>query len=408
MNAIEVPTPKQPNRPTGVSWFPYHAGFSPAFVTGTLTAIAPETGAVVADPWNGAGTTTWAAAKEGYRTTGFDRNPVMVEVARGRMMPACRAIKVKSIAQSVATAALSPELDSEDPLRVWFGPLTAGAFRRAVQTAKAEPDRLIRGFLLTALMRTAGALTRKFRAANPTWVKRPIGRRVSLAADGVASRFLAKVGQQLARPAAEWLGCDDYPTQIHEADAAAIPLAACSVDLVVTSPPYCTRVDYAQSTIVELAVLGVGGPAASELRAKLTGTTSIRPILTEPGEEIGVTGQQLLAAIRSHSSKSSANYYWKTYVQYFADLAAAVRDTNRYLKPGGSAVYVVQDSWYKELHVNLARILTEIAIRFGWQLCARKDFAVRRTLCSVNTRSRRYREEDACHETVLWFKISGR
>jgi hypothetical protein len=41
-------------------------------------------------------------------------------------------------------------------------------------------------------------------------------------------------------------------------DCWSLPLDAESVDLVITSPPHCARIDYAVKTKFELAVMGVG------------------------------------------------------------------------------------------------------------------------------------------------------
>ena len=53
----------------------------------------------------------------------------------------------------------------------------------------------------------------------------------------------------------------EYPGSIKEAtltvcNSESLEIEENSVDLVLTSPPYCTRIDYAVATSVELALLG--------------------------------------------------------------------------------------------------------------------------------------------------------
>ena len=55
-----------------------------------------------------------------------------------------------------------------------------------------------------------------------------------------------------------------------------LPLAEASVDIVLASPPYCTRIDYAVATSVELSLLGfVRDAGFRDLRRGLIGTTTV-------------------------------------------------------------------------------------------------------------------------------------
>src|SRR5579862_9425972 len=67
-------------------WYPYYAGFSPVFARGFFESLRLDPGSRVMDPWNGSGTTVEAAAHAGLEANGFDINPVMVVVARARML----------------------------------------------------------------------------------------------------------------------------------------------------------------------------------------------------------------------------------------------------------------------------------------------------------------------------------
>ena len=69
----------------------------------------------------------------------------------------------------------------------------------------------------------------------------------------------------------------------------------------------------------------------------------------------------VLAAVEAHASKSSRNYYIKTLEQYFSDLISSLTEINRVVKPGARVVLVVQDSHYKDVHVDLPAVVTEMA-----------------------------------------------
>lgn len=82
-----------------------------------------------------------------------------------------------------------------------------------------------------------------------------------------------------------------------------------SVDAVVTSPPYCTRIDYAVLTGPELAVLTVGdGDKMRTLRADTIGTTSVASTIPAVSEHWGDYVGCTVKAISEHNSKASKSY----------------------------------------------------------------------------------------------------
>jgi DNA modification methylase len=70
-------------------WYRYYAGYSSDFVTYALENVVPRATSVL-DPWNGTGTTSVLAATRRLRTLGYDINPAMVLVAKGRMLHSSR------------------------------------------------------------------------------------------------------------------------------------------------------------------------------------------------------------------------------------------------------------------------------------------------------------------------------
>ncbi len=53
------------------------------------------------------------------------------------------------------------------------------------------------------------------------------------------------------------------------------------------------------------------------------------------------------------------------HIQYFRDAELIVSEILRALKRGGVAILVVQDSWYKNIHIPLSTIYSEMAVRLG-------------------------------------------
>ncbi|MEV5786952.1 hypothetical protein AB0L42_39085 [Streptomyces sp. NPDC052287] len=190
------------------------------------------------------------------------------------------------------------------------------------------------------------------------------------------------------------------PISLVDGDSARLPLADASVDVVLTSPPYLTRIDYAVAYTRELAILGIDISADRTLRAELMGTTLIRAGDALDSRSLGNTGSTLLKQIAQHDSKASSGYYLKQARQYLDDLTAGFDELSRVCKQEATIHLVVQDSFYKDVHVPLADICVEESVARGWTLKHQEQFEVRRSLTSLNTAARVYKKGDV-EESVI-------
>jgi hypothetical protein len=183
-----------------------------------------------------------------------------------------------------------------------------------------------------------------------------------------------------------------------------LPIRRGTIDFVLSSPPYCTRIDYGVATSPELAVLGFQVDThLRDLRARLIGTPTIHAYTPEPNALWGNTCLALLERIGNHSSKAAKAYYYKTYVQYFAAMARSFSEVSRCLKRQAQCVLVVQDSYFKDTHIDLATIFAEMALSASLELRRQVNFPISRTFGSINSRSRSYRDASTATESVLCF-----
>lgn len=404
--ALANPKPAKSGSTGRSCWYRFYAMFSEQFAEEVLQAASLPAGAVILDPWLGVGTTTAVAARAGYHAVGVDVNPVMVSVATGRCIDKMTATAlVETIARASRTLKYAP-LPKDDPLLAWFGKSAAASLRawdriiRDLHPGESHPVRA--GFLHTVLFEAAWKLAAPYRAKNPTWVKQPSAdNRTDCPAQEITNTVLSFARKK----AAECLVGEAKSPRIQLGTSTRLDgLPAKHADFVLTSPPYCTRIDYAVSTRIELAVLGYDNAAVGALRDATMGTSTIRGGEVKPNEAWGRGCNDLLATILNHPSKSSANYYYKTFVQYFADLHASLGEIGRCVKPGAGVVIVVQDSHYKGTLVDLAGIVAEMAVGMGWEEVRRDDYGVSQTMRRVNTRSRRYRDDATSVESVLWYR----
>ncbi|MFE4671565.1 DNA methyltransferase [Streptomyces sp. NPDC056723] len=390
-------SPKRPSEDTSglADVFPYYAGFAYDWARSLVAAQQLPAGAVVLDPWNGSGTTTLAAQHEGLNAIGIDRNPVANIVARLRIASFERHPSLtssKGIPQGVSSA-------EGDPLAAWFDQKSIPRIRDWANHLPFLPP-VESSLSYVALFRTVRALTEDFEGSNPTWVKR------AKSEDELVSISASDFDSAVEREQ-EFLACRIYespevtrgPVQLATANSNALPLPAESIDLVLTSPPYLTRIDYAVAYTRELALLGVDISKDRSLRSALMGTTLIRgdaPI----DFDMGSIAKLLISDVSSHASKASGGYYRKQAVQYLRDLLQGLDEVTRVTKPGGLLHLVVQDSYYKDVPVRLADICIEEAVLRGWSLVDSDPYPVRRTLTSLNKAARKYKKSEVV-ETVV-------
>jgi len=194
----------------------------------------------------------------------------------------------------------------------------------------------------------------------------------------------------LAEPAVE----GGASPSISTGDARALSIDTASVDVVVSSPPYCTRIDYAVKTRLELDILGsfVERSFAS-FRKDLMGTTSLRErarVQNKPALPDDI--QHVLRQVESHDSHRAAEYYYPGLLQYFSDAQSSIGEIARVLKPRGVAFLVVQNSFFKEVPIPLPEMYISLGEQAGLSgtVVSRVPIEPHRNKASVNRAVRGY------------------
>lgn len=425
-NKLKITSPKRDKRSqTGwESFFPYYAGYPEGFVKDLLQSAKLSLDSTILDPWNGSGTSTFVASRLGHRAVGLDINPVMVVIARARMLPQSEAGSLLPLALTLTAQRCRPKVGTpDDPLGEWFAPATATAIRQievAIRESTvgdvtpldggANVGRIsgLTATLYLGLFAACRSLSRMLRSTNPTWMRRPKSEalKTNVSSADVVSAFIDNVSAMAAELAASQQAAVPTPRwTIDVADSTTAKLTPDSVDFVVTSPPYCTRIDYTAATSIELAILA---PLLLEDRAELSRNMigSIRvPVKTiSQSAEWGGICNGFLDRVRTHPSKASATYYYRTHLDYFEKLNKSLGRISSALRPGGIACMVVQDSYYKNIHNDLPSIVAEMCCHHSLKLGRREDFRLSRSMVRVNRHTRIYGRPSEPTEAVLCFE----
>jgi hypothetical protein len=416
----EIRSPKTAN--CSAPWYGYYAGYSSDFATDVIKALVPSAGDIlVFDPWNGAGTTTFTAARLGLRAAGSDLNPALTVVAHGRHLSSAERPSLTPLARDILRHAESIDASfsrgyhfEADPFSSWFHQT---ACRRLRAIAKAIAHLLVNdtdasevsvdnlshlaAFFYVALFQTTRDLAEPFRTTNPTWVTvaRSHEERLSVRRPTIDTLFLNNVemfGRRLSLSEAGSRRVRLFSQSAQEARLADSP------DVILTSPPYATRIDYVKATLPELAVLGLRTNDLVALRRAMLGTPLTNaPKETENDPAWGASAAALLSQIRNHPSKASGTYYWRYFRQYVDGVSRSLAHIAGLLADGGYLALVVQDSHYKNTHVDLATIATEMALNHGLSSVAQIDFPVRQNMATINPQGRKYRDRTTATESLV-------
>lgn len=390
--------------------YDYYAGYSQSFVQALLEHLPLSPRSVVLDPWNGSGTTTAVAARLGYQSIGIDLNPVMNVVARCRLDDGSGSSAItlwEKICKRVRTAPRR-SLAPSDPLNDWFSPGTAATLRsiaanlytHTTRPSDASSTSTAVDRVLLACFVSIQELLSSLKTSNPTWIRRPRNDEQKVT---VSTALLLQAIRAHVEAICQMDSCPPgKKAKFLTVNSSAIPLEDESIDVVLTSPPYCTRIDYAVATAGELAFLGLETSTAYRtLRQNLIGTTTVYGGGAYIRESFGPTCDFFLSELKSHASKASSTYYLKNHLAYFNGIKASIVEISRLLKKEGIAIFVVQDSWYKNLHNDLPKIFEEMAASAGLRLFQREDFAMSQSMSHLNGSRRKFSIKKLPTETVL-------
>lgn len=201
---------------------------------------------------------------------------------------------------------------------------------------------------------------------NVTWLKQGGLQRVTSLAEPFARSLVA--WRRYAADAAEMITGSGTLETRRDDISVTTSYRQGTADLVITSPPYANRLDYARLWAPEVevlcALLGIQSPGES---SSFIGSNVIRNRV-EGGisSDLPESVQEALAAIREDRiSKASESYYFPFFRNYAVDIMAAMRNTASLLRVGGRMVVFVRDTVRKDIVFPTAALIAETLEKVG-------------------------------------------
>jgi tRNA G10 N-methylase Trm11 len=156
-------------------------------------------------------------------------------------------------------------------------------------------------------------------------------------------------------------------------------IPACSIDAVITSPPYPNEKDYTRTTRLESVLLGFI-KTKEELRAlkKTLVRSNTRGVYKEDNDDEWVLNHPEIQKIADEIEKRRIalekdsgfeKLYGRVTKLYFGGMARHLADLRKLLRPGAQLAYVVGDqASYLRVKIRTGELLAEIAMALGYEL----------------------------------------
>jgi hypothetical protein len=324
---------------------------------------------------------------------------------------------------SLSPAAIAAENVDGDGLEAFFAPPSVALIRNVMKSIpfqahdptnrdvvvtmairpSAWPINPAYAFCMAVLFVSLRELSGFKKASNPTWTHATRAQ-VSFSGDDLVTTLRRRASEMLANVDEFYANASQAkPTHSITGDVKSLPLQTESIDRFITSPPYLTRIDYAVSTSPELALL-----SDTSLLHRVRHATMGAPVITKQAKaqnpNWGALCNDILNSIAGHETKAASSYYWKNIVTYFMDLELALDEIFRSLKGGGSGLFVVQGSYFKEIEIPLGDIYVQMAQAKGFKANIAFREPVKNHMAHVNTKSSRYKTGKVYYEDAVYVK----
>ncbi len=363
----------------------YAAKFPPQLVKYGLEKYS-KTGDLVLDPMVGSGTTLVEAKIHERNSIGFDIDPLACLISRTKSKFISERVidkaylavmhktnkdilllqkKVKNLA--LIRRSTSPEFPNID---YWF---TKGVQEKlsllAFHINNTKMNNKVRDFLWVAF---SGIILAKASVANARDIIHSRHHFLKHNDDpDVLKKFEKRILKMRTQMREFGQLCIESKAQVKvkKGDARSLPIENNSIDLVFTSPPYATALDYPRAHFLAVSwmesALGINHSQYKQKGETYIGSErgKINEIFDET--KLGSKAQDIVAQLKQIDQRKS-----HLIERYFHDMANAISEMDRVLKPGKHAVIVVCPSHIRKIEIPTHKVFGEIALSIGMEIVA--------------------------------------
>ncbi|MDR2733199.1 MAG: site-specific DNA-methyltransferase [Spirochaetota bacterium] len=384
-------------------WYKYKEGFSAHLVDYYIRRRGIDTTKNVLDPFAGSGAALFGASDSGVNALGIELLPIGQHIIKTRNLLAH--FTVTDFERLILWKNTKPWIDHKGKIEFTKLKITDGAYseenstfiKKYLSCMQTENDN-VQAVLLLALFCILESIsfTRKD-GQYLRWDQRS-GRCLGAIPfnKGEIQNFNNAITEKLAEILSDVKGSDsdslfDFScSMIKKGDVTVIGgsclnelpnICANSVDLVITSPPYCNRYDYTRTYALELAMLDIDENKLLALRQEMLSCTvenreknllTINPVWADvlsicKDQELL---QEILEYLFYKKEKKTLNNNGipRMVKGYFYEMACVIFELYRVLASGGEVVMVNDNVRYAGASISVDLILSDIAAKIGFQI----------------------------------------
>ncbi len=332
-----------------------------------------DPGDVVLDPMMGSGTTIVEAVLEGRHGIGLDIDPLALRLGCVKTMP-LDLDRLRIVGNQVLTRAhallsdgdtldrnLNTRFDDQTRAFVnyWFTPTTQRELMALVLPIQELEDAALRRFFeltfSSIIVTKSGGVSRARDLAHS---------RPHLDATKTPKSAIDQFGIKLRKNLVSMAQLEaKQPISLTLAgDARCMPLADCSVDLIVTSPPYANAIDYMRAHKFSLVWFGESVSNLSKLRADYIGSERVSQA---QHQALPQKPEMIIQTLAEHDPGKAAILR-----KYFAEMRMVLSEMYRVLRHETAAIVVIGTSVMRNIDVQTHYCLADIGAMVGFEVTA--------------------------------------
>jgi DNA modification methylase len=377
---------------SGYRLFKYKEAFSFSLVRYFLKKYLPKKGTVL-DPFCGSGTTVFASSSAGHDSIGIELLPIGIAICKARQ--ALQTINNKELDDIYKLVSVNPwknELYTPiNSLRI-----TAGAYPDQTEQELSKflcwchkQQKNVRELLIFSALAVAEDIsyTRKD-GQYLRWDSR--ASRKNGHSDfnkGKIFSFSEAITKKLKDIIFDAQHLEHFTTQGNQKFIQNTSLTGMqdilndSIDMILTSPPYCNRYDYTRTYALELAILGCNEIDLIELRQSMISCTvenKLKNLLDiNRNWKTPITTcdnckllQEILSFLynKKDNNELNNNGIPRMIQGYFYDLACIIFEAFRTLRKGGTMIMVNDNVRYAGINISVDLILSYLAKKIGFNI----------------------------------------
>jgi tRNA G10 N-methylase Trm11 len=380
-------------------WYRFVLSFPPHLVRDYLREFRLNKDSVVLDPFCGTGTTLIEAKLSGFKSVGLEANSFahfaasvkvnwnidpdqLLDKSRDVAYTALELLRLQGIDDTRPNGKVSEKsklrsLNAETKKLILANSISPIPLHKTLVLLDCLKELQKEPFYQHALLALGSALVYKISNLH---FGPEVGVRNPKSDVSVISSWLEEV-EKIASDLKSVDNKNFLEAQVHLGDSRQIAsiIPSCSVDAVITSPPYPNEKDYTRTTRLESVLLGFIN-SKEELRAlkKTLVRSNTRGVYKDDNDDEWIANHPEIQRIADEIEKRRIalekdsgfeKLYGRVTKLYFGGMAHHLADLRTLLRPGAQLAYVVGDqASYLRVKIRTGELLAEIATELGYEL----------------------------------------